>query len=1130
MLSRHLQRSAMIVGAVMAALLFFLGGAALRLLMGPISLGPFTGAIEDSLNRSVSGLVVRFDQAVLEWSRNENKVNLIILGTKIFDVNGHIVAQAPKADLDFDAASLIGGNFALKRFALMEVQITAVRNVDGAIRLGFGPIEGSADLLKIIRETLARSANEGSSLETFSIKDARLAFRDDPTGLFIVAPNISFTLADMHGQFDASLDAAVEISGAPARLSARAVLRGDGTIQHGTVDIHGLALAAVAANSAKFAALKPYALKTDLMASFAVNTGGDLIAAGFQLSGAGDVAAPPVFPTAHIDRFLLAGRYSGQDKRVVFDKIDIAGPQAGMTAKGDLQLAWDRDTIASVSGLLAAGTVRVADPTLFALPVVLTNVSVRAAYDRTARRLAWEGLTVAGEGLNMDVAAGEAVFAEGASPSMTLSGTVMPLMVKDLLRYWPLRVSPGAREWIVENVSEGRLGPIAIAANIPKGAFDQPALPESALSLSFVFDGMTAQYLKGLTLLTGARGDALLTGDTFRARVSEGHVGPLLVSQGDALIANLHVPGNSGTFKLHVDGTVPEVLALIDQQPLGYATRFNLKPAATTGRAALDLAFVVPMRRSVKVEDVQIGISAKLAELGIPIDEKRRLENANANLAIDGKKLAADGTGMVSGIPTSFAWTEEFAPATAVSTHLDVQARLDDAARARLGVPVPSWMTGQISATLAFTGRRFHFDDATLRADLTGMAAEYPSINLTKRAGTPANATAAIHFGEKGAVSITDLVVTGSGLEVRGDMALDGEGNLVSAALPMVRAGANSEFALNMEAPAGGVRAWHLRGRSLDASRIVGGDKPAATAEPSKGPLFDKPVSVDARFDKVVLEDSIAYKNVSLSFAFGANERLAALALDAEGPTAGRLTGRLTEAKGVRSLTITADQGADFVHAMTGFPSLRNGKLVVQANFAPDAPAPGKAFDGDYSGTATLSDFSVMDQPFLARLFSIGSLDGPLRLLQGQGIAFTKLEAPFIVRGKQIAFHDGRASGPAIGFSFQGNVDRERDTVDLSGSLVPVYGLNSFLGAIPLLGDLLVSKPGEGIIGVTYRVRGPLDEPNVTVNPLSALAPGILRRIFEFVPLRLAPAPQAQQPAPPKPVPPNGSTRPPVTE
>ena len=151
MLPRPVQRALLILGAILAALLFFLGGAALRLLMGPISLGPFASVIEDALNHSVSGVVIRFDQAVLEWSRAEGKVNLIVLGTKVFDLDGHIIAQAPKADLDFDAAALVAGHLSLKRFALIGAQLTGVRAENGTIRLGFGPQQGETDLFETMQ-------------------------------------------------------------------------------------------------------------------------------------------------------------------------------------------------------------------------------------------------------------------------------------------------------------------------------------------------------------------------------------------------------------------------------------------------------------------------------------------------------------------------------------------------------------------------------------------------------------------------------------------------------------------------------------------------------------------------------------------------------------------------------------------------------------------------------------------------------------------------------------------------------------------------------------------------------------------------------------------------------------------
>src|SRR4051812_186401 len=252
MLTRHVQRAGFLLGAILAAMLFFVGGAALRLLMGPISLGPFASVIEDALNHSVSGVVIRFDQAVLEWSRADGKVNLIVLGTKVFDLDGHIIAQAPKADLDFDAAALVAGHLNLKRFGLIGIQLTGVRSQEGAIRLGFGREQDEPDLLESIRKILENSAGAGASLDSFSIRNARLAFHDEPTGLFIIAPDASFTLQNKGDRFDASLDSAVEISGAPARILAQAVVRSDGTPQNGTVEIKGLSLPALVQNSTSF--------------------------------------------------------------------------------------------------------------------------------------------------------------------------------------------------------------------------------------------------------------------------------------------------------------------------------------------------------------------------------------------------------------------------------------------------------------------------------------------------------------------------------------------------------------------------------------------------------------------------------------------------------------------------------------------------------------------------------------------------------------------------------------------------------------------------------------------------------------------------------------------------------------
>ena len=80
----------------------------------------------------------------------------------------------------------------------------------------------------------------------------------------------------------------------------------------------------------------------------------------------------------------------------------------------------------------------------------------------------------------------------------------------------------------------------------------------------------------------------------------------------------------------------------------------------------------------------------------------------------------------------------------------------------------------------------------------------------------------------------------------------------------------------------------------------------------------------------------------------------------------------------------------------------------------------------------------------------------------------------------------------------RGRVDFKTKTVNLGGTYVPLYGLNSALGAIPILGGIFVGREGEGVVGITFAIQGQLDDPNVLVNPISVVAPGIFRQIFEF--------------------------------
>ena len=118
-------------------------------------------------------------------------------------------------------------------------------------------------------------------------------------------------------------------------------------------------------------------------------------------------------------------------------------------------------------------------------------------------------------------------------------------------------------------------------------------------------------------------------------------------------------------------------------------------------------------------------------------------------------------------------------------------------------------------------------------------------------------------------------------------------------------------------------------------------------------------------------------------------------------------------------------------------------------------------------------------------------------MLAGDGIAFDQLSMPFTIFGDLLTIKDAKTTGSSLGVTASGTVDLATEETNLKGTIIPVYAVNSALGSIPLIGDLLTGgEEGGGLFAATYTVRGPIDAPTLTVNPLAALAPGFLRNLF----------------------------------
>jgi hypothetical protein len=173
------------------------------------------------------------------------------------------------------------------------------------------------------------------------------------------------------------------------------------------------------------------------------------------------------------------------------------------------------------------------------------------------------------------------------------------------------------------------------------------------------------------------------------------------------------------------------------------------------------------------------------------------------------------------------------------------------------------------------------------------------------------------------------------------------------------------------------------------------------------------------------------------------------------------------------------------------YSDIVGGTLKLEGTFDDSEP------DQPLKGRLKVKDYRLINAPGLARVLSIMALTGIGDALRGDGISFSKLDVPFEWRNNILEITDAQASGSSLGVTASGKVQGEIERFNIKGTIVPFYAINSVLGKIPLLGHLLTGgEKGGGIFAARYTMRGPLDDPEVSVNPVSVLAPGFLRNLF----------------------------------
>ena len=356
-----------------------------------------------------------------------------------------------------------------------------------------------------------------------------------------------------------------------------------------------------------------------------------------------------------------------------------------------------------------------------------------------------------------------------------------------------------------------------------------------------------------------------------------------------------------------------------------------------------------------------------------------------------------------------------------------------------------------------------------------------------KRQGTKGALTARGSLGD--AVAVEAFEVTAAGLIARGRLDLAEDGELASARIDrlvipgladvagVVQPGSND--ALDVEITRGAVDL----SAQLDQDDS---DEDEAQDENTR----DRALNIRFRLQQLLLTEGIQLSEARGQVTRGTDGALTS-GLD------GRLGGQVPlsiqidrPAAGGGTLSLTSPDAGAALAAADLYTGARGGTLVLNAKF-------GQGNEPGLSGLARIEDIVVRSASTFRRVLSQGGLEQAEQEVTSSGIGFRKIVVPFVLADGILKLNDALATSPALALKVNGTLDEETQELDLSGVLSPAYALTGALNEIPVLGKILSGGRGEGILAVTFTLRGPAEDPDLSVNPLSILTPGFLRNVFK---------------------------------
>jgi hypothetical protein len=657
--------------------------------------------------------------------------------------------------------------------------------------------------------------------------------------------------------------------------------------------------------------------------------------------------------------------------------------------------------------------------------------------------------------------------------------------------YWPVGIGGSPRSWVTKNITFGRLVDTDIALSLNLSDLTDGTVSVASMSGTLKLEDMTIHHVTGLPPVKSVGASAVFSRDRFIAKIRHGISEGLTVTSAEVRLTELRSDNEQAEIDVFVEGPLSKAFALLDRPPLRFASRFGVDPGAVAGKTDTQLKFSFPLLNDLPLNKVDIKSVSRLQEPKIPNLAFGRTVSADLlTLKVDSRRMELAGFANIGGLDTDVKWIELFGDDERYPRRYEAKGILSKAQRDAIGfADLSPYLEGTVGVDVTVLQPRDGPSEIALNLELKDAKLWLPGFRWTKPVATESAAWLRLLVAPDGGISIPEFNFRSPDLSTKGQVDFDRQKIFSQMTVENFVLGRTQISGRIASTKAGGFDV-DVKGATFDAESFIElDDTGKSDSKAENNDLKLPPINLQLNIDRVWFDDKTpvdrltgslrrdfqVWRDVNISGLVGQNQKV---------------TFAYNAGADKHVLVVRSDNAGDALRALDSFDNVQGGTMTLRAQKQGDDD------DAPWLGSLDIENFVLVKAPVMAKILTIASFSGIRDTLAGRGIKFSKLKTPFQFSHGVAKIINARTVGAEVGFTANGTVNMNTDSIRLAGTIVPAYTLNSMLGHIPIIGKILTGKDGSGIFAATYQVDGSLENPKVSVNPLAALAPGFLRNLI----------------------------------